>query len=56
MTFESFRKLFCVVEQYSTWGRTYVLYTASFSCLVCVLTYHMMTLKLFLALFVIVFT
>ena len=53
MAFEPF--LFCVVEQYSTWGRTYVLYTASFSCLFCVLTFRLMNLRLFLALFVIVF-
>jgi len=44
-----------MVEQYSTWGRTYVLYAASFSCLLCVLTFRLMNLRLFLALFQIVF-
>jgi len=44
-----------MVEQYSTWGRTYVLYAASFSCLFCVLTFRLMNLRLFLALLVIVF-
>ena len=44
-----------MVEQYSIWGRTYVLYAASFSCLFCVLTFRLMNLRLFVALFVIVF-
>ena len=38
-----------MVEQYSTWGRTYVLYAASFSCLFCVLTFRLINLRLFLA-------
>jgi len=36
-------------------GRTYILYAASFSCLFCVLTFRLMNIRLFLALFVIVF-
>jgi len=44
-----------MVEQYSTWGLTYVLYAAYFSCLFCVLTFCLMHLRLFLTLFVIMF-
>jgi len=36
-----------IVEQYSTWVRTYVLYAASFCYLFCVLTFRLMNLILF---------
>jgi len=62
LTFEQFLFYvwgFChgchIAEQYSTWGRTFVLYAASFCCLFCVLTFRLMNLILFSALLVIVF-